>query len=112
MPTQKATDPDLTAGRQAYERHAWGEAFERLMTREHTRREQIGAIRRHALARLRELRTAISAARQQGEHDRADSHHADLRTIVLGLWWLLRQERELVARLTWLIGMTPDEERE
>jgi DNA-binding CsgD family transcriptional regulator len=30
MPVQKTTDPALAAGRQAYERHAWGEAFERL----------------------------------------------------------------------------------
>ena len=30
MPIQKTTDPALTAGRRAYERRGWGEAFERL----------------------------------------------------------------------------------
>ena len=30
MPIQKTTDPALAAGRLAYERHAWGEAYERL----------------------------------------------------------------------------------
>ena len=30
MPIQKSTDPGLAAGRRAYERHAWGEAFDTL----------------------------------------------------------------------------------
>ena len=30
MPNQKATHPALAAGRLAYERHAWAEAYERL----------------------------------------------------------------------------------
>src|SRR6478672_10238857 len=30
MPSQKTTDPALVAGRRAYERHAWSEAYERL----------------------------------------------------------------------------------
>ena len=30
MPIQKTTDPALAAGRRAFERHGWGEAFERL----------------------------------------------------------------------------------
>ena len=30
MPIQKSTDPALAAGRLAYERHAWGEAYESL----------------------------------------------------------------------------------
>jgi len=30
MPIKKSTDPALAAGRLAYERHAWGEAYERL----------------------------------------------------------------------------------
>ena len=30
MPTPRTTEADLSAGRAAYDRHAWGEAYERL----------------------------------------------------------------------------------
>ncbi len=87
------------------------EAFERLIARERARLEEMGALRRYALARVRDLRAAIRAARQRGEHGQAATDQADLRTIVTWLWWLRRQERELVTRVAFLLGTAQDDDR-
>jgi DNA-binding NarL/FixJ family response regulator len=96
MPNQKSTDPALAAGRLAYERHAWEEAYDNLSASDSTIElgpEDLERLGISAYLTGRPEKSTAIGARSHLEAVRTGNHELAIRVAVsLGIWMMQRNE--------------------